>query len=87
MVRQARHRRPDNAVRRVAHGRSGSAVIWQRDQRASQLREGFDSVTVHPVDAGAGAEDTYTPVEMPDWTQMREGLVIPAVGSKPPSEA
>jgi pyruvate ferredoxin oxidoreductase delta subunit len=47
--------------------------------RASQLREGYDSVQIHPVAPGVGAEDTYTPVEMPDWTQMREGLVIPAV--------
>jgi pyruvate ferredoxin oxidoreductase delta subunit len=47
--------------------------------RAEQLRDGYDSVTIHPVAAGVGAEDTYVPVKLPGWTQMREGLAIPAV--------
>lgn len=49
------------------------------DRRAELLREGYESVRVHPVAAGVGAEDDYVPVQKPDWTQMREGLVIPAV--------
>ncbi len=49
------------------------------DLRAAQLREGYESVQMHPIAAGVGAQDTYVPVEMPDWTQMREGLVVPAV--------
>ncbi len=48
-------------------------------RREAELREGYESVRLHPVAAGEGAEDTYTPVEMPGWTQMREGLVVPAV--------
>lgn len=47
--------------------------------REKQLRDGYDSVLLHPVAAGIGAEDNYIPVEMPGWTQMREGLVVPAV--------
>ena len=47
--------------------------------REKQLREGYDTVQIHEVAAGVGAPDDYVPVEMPGWTQMREGLVIPAV--------
>ena len=48
-------------------------------RRVAQLREGYETVQIHPVDAGVGAEDTYTPIPMPGWTEMREGLAIPAV--------
>ncbi len=48
-------------------------------KREQQLREGYEAVQLHQVAAGEGAEDTYVPVQMPDWTQMREGLVVPAV--------
>lgn len=51
----------------------------QAGLREEQLREGFNSVQVHEVPAGVGAPDDYVPVQMPDWTQMREGLVVPAV--------
>lgn len=43
------------------------------------LDEGYRAVTLRPVRAGEGAEDTYVPVEMPGWTEMREGLAIPAI--------
>ena len=62
----------DSLLAEAGNGQTGTL-------RAEQLREGHESVRVYPVDAGVGAEDTYEPVEMPGWTQMREGLVIPAV--------
>jgi pyruvate ferredoxin oxidoreductase delta subunit len=59
----------------IAHAQSGP----DPERRAAFLREGYEAVRVHPVAAGVGAEDTYTPVSKPGWTEMREGLVIPAV--------
>ena len=62
----------DSLVAQAESGKDG-------ERRAAFLREGYESVQIHPVEAGVGAEDTYTPVTKPGWTTMREGLAVPAV--------
>jgi len=62
-----------DALREEARGKPHA------DRLLRWLDEGYDKVRVHPVEAGEGAEDTYVPVELPGWTEMREGLAIPAV--------
>jgi len=59
----------------IAQAESGKDA----ERRAAFLKEGYEAVSIHPVEAGAGAEDTYTPVTKPGWTDMREGLAVPAV--------
>lgn len=49
------------------------------EQKLAWLQEGYDRVVIRPVKAGEGVEDTYVPMELPGWTEMREGVVIPAV--------
>ncbi|MBE3556703.1 MAG: (4Fe-4S)-binding protein [Firmicutes bacterium] len=49
------------------------------ERKLQALEAGYARVRIYPVQAGEGAEDTYVPVEKPGWTEMREGLVIPAV--------
>jgi len=49
------------------------------EQKRAWLDDGYDAVEVYPVAAGEGAEDTYVPMEKPGWTEMREGLAIPAI--------
>lgn len=61
------------ALRAEARGKAHA------DRLLSWLEEGYAGVRVHPVEAGEGAEDTYVPIELPGWTEMREGLAIPAV--------
>ncbi|HZV50184.1 MAG TPA: 4Fe-4S dicluster-binding protein [Candidatus Dormibacteraeota bacterium] len=74
------------AVSRVTGGLVGlQSLVAQAEsgpdaaRRVGFLHEGYEAVQIHPVPAGVGAEDTYRPVEKPGWTEMREGLVIPAV--------
>lgn len=74
------------AVSRVTGGLVGLESLCAQAEasadggrRTALLREGYETVEIHPVAAGVGAEDTYTPVDKPGWTEMREGLVIPAV--------
>ncbi|HLI38289.1 MAG TPA: 4Fe-4S dicluster-binding protein, partial [Streptosporangiaceae bacterium] len=59
----------------IAQAESGK----EAERRVAFLKEGYEAVRIHPVEAGAGAEDTYTPVVKPGWTEMREGLAVPAV--------
>jgi pyruvate ferredoxin oxidoreductase delta subunit len=59
----------------VAQAESGPDAA----RRVGFLHEGYEMVQVHPVPAGVGAEDTYQPIDKPGWTEMREGLVVPAI--------
>ncbi|HLH69386.1 MAG TPA: 4Fe-4S dicluster-binding protein [Candidatus Dormibacteraeota bacterium] len=74
------------AVSRVTGGLVGlQSLVAQAEsgpdaaRRVGFLHEGYEAVQVHPVPAGVGAEDTYRPIDKPGWTEMREGLVVPAV--------
>jgi pyruvate ferredoxin oxidoreductase delta subunit len=48
-------------------------------QKLAWLKEGYERVVIRPVKAGEGVEDTYVPMELPGWTEMREGVAIPAI--------
>jgi pyruvate ferredoxin oxidoreductase delta subunit len=74
------------AVSRVTDGLVGLASLCVQAEassdggrRAALLRDGYETVEIHPVAPGLGAENNYTPVEKPGWTEMREGLIIPAI--------
>ncbi len=43
------------------------------------LQSGFDEVQAREVKAGEGKEDTYEPVKLPGWKEMREAIIVPAV--------
>jgi pyruvate ferredoxin oxidoreductase delta subunit len=62
----------DSLIAQAESGKDGT-------RRQAFLREGYEEVRIYPVEAEVGAEDTYAPVTKPGWTEMREGLVVPAV--------
>lgn len=49
------------------------------DDYIAALKSGYDDVIIHEVAAGEGAEDTYEPVELPGWRDMREAIIVEAV--------
>ncbi len=57
------------------------------DDYIAALKSGHDEVVVHEVKAGEGAPDTYEPVKLPGYKEMREAIIVPAVkvGEKNPN--
>ena len=59
------------------------AVVQDDEQLGEKyldaLQSGFDEVKIREVNAGEGKEDTYEPVVLPGWKEMREAIIVPGV--------